>query len=100
MKSSIKTPSIKELAALIRHIKKYIHNDYIAEGEDKPSIDLTIGVDVKTGNWDYQTGDNSYTGGAYGYMDWAITRVYRSTNSIDCARELISQIKDVAYYRD
>jgi hypothetical protein len=100
MTCRIKTPRIKELAALIRHIKKYIHNDYIAEGDNKPGIDLTIGVDVKTGKWSWQTGDNSYTGAAYCYKDWAVTRVYRRTNSVDCARDIISQIKDVSYYRD
>jgi hypothetical protein len=94
----VKLPTIKEIAALVRHVKAQVPQsdpDYIAEGDDKPGIDLTIGVDTVSGDWSYQTGDNSYTGGAYGYRDWGVTRVYRATNSRDCARDLIAQIDEL-----
>lgn len=96
----MKLPTIKEVSALVRHVKSFVPKsdpDYIADDEDKPGIDLTIGVDVETGEWSYQTGDNSYTGGAYGYRDWGVTRVYRSTNSRDCARDLINQVAEHQY---
>ncbi len=94
----VKLPSIKDVAALVRHVKAQVPRedpDYIADGDDKPGIDLTIGVDTVSGDWSYQTGDNSYTGGAYGYRDWGVTRVYRATNSRDCARDLIAQIDEL-----
>ena len=95
----MKLPTIKEIAALVRHVKSYVpkdDSDYIADEEDKPGIDLTIGVDVETGDWSYQSGDNSYMGGAYRYRDWGVTRVYRSSNSRDVARDLLDQVADAA----
>jgi hypothetical protein len=86
----VRLPSIKDVAALVRHVKAQVpaaDPDYIAEDDDRPGIDLTIGVNTLTGEWSWQTGDNSYTGGAYGYRDWGVTRVYRATNSRDCARD-------------
>lgn len=94
----VKLPTIKDVAALVRHVKAQVPRedpDYIADGDDKPGIDLTIGVDTVSGDWSYQTGDNSYTGGAYGYRDWGVTRVYRATNSRECARDLIAQIDEL-----
>lgn len=94
----VKLPSIKDVAALVRHVKTQVpaaDPDYIADEDDKPGIDLTIGVNTLTGDWSYQTGDNSYTGGAYGYRDWGVTRVYRATNSRECARDLIAQIDEL-----
>jgi hypothetical protein len=94
----IKLPTIADIAALVRHVKRQVSKsdpDYIADGDDKPGIDLTIGVDTTTGEWSYQTGDNSFSGGAYGYRDWGITRVYRATNSRGCARDLINQVAEL-----
>lgn len=98
----VKLPSIKEVAGLMRHVKAQIPRDdpdYIAEGDDKPGIDLTIGVNTVSGEWSWQTGDNSYTGGAYHYPDWGVTRVYRATNSRDCARYLIDQVAELQWGR-
>lgn len=98
----VKLPTIKDVAALVRHVKSQVplaDPDYIADEEDKPGIDLTIGVNTLTGDWSYQTGDNSYTGGAYGYRDWGITRVYRATNSRECARDLIDQVAELGAQR-
>ena len=94
----VKLPSIKDVAALVRHVKAQVPQsdpDYIADEDDKPGIDLTIGVNVLTGEWSWQSGDNSYTGGAYGYRDWGAPRVYRATNSRECARDLINQVAEL-----
>ena len=76
MTKKIKFPSIKDVAALVRHVKEDVPyksdpsaEDYIDRfsGAEAPSIDLTIGFDPEDNSWSFQTGDNSYTGGAYGY---------------------------------
>lgn len=90
-------PTIKELSGLIRAIKPHICDDYLAEDETVPGIDLTIGHTPETGAWSYQTGDNSYTGGAYGHPNWATTRVYRRSNSRELARDLISQLDELTW---
>ena len=44
----------------------------LEEGEE---LDLTVGVDPKTGRWGFQTGDNSFHGGAYAYPVWLTATV-------------------------
>lgn len=96
-----KLPTIKDVAFLIREIKKDVPlksasdaKDYMDTdaGETAPGIDITIGWSNETGEWSYQTGDNSFRGGAYGYPIWATGRVYRATNSREAARDLIDQL--------
>ena len=94
-----KLPSIRELSSLVRHVAKQVPcigdpdaDDYREDQDSLPSIDLTIGWDPETGAWSYQTGDNSFTGGAYCYPIWAVTSVYRRQDSRAVARDLIDQL--------
>jgi len=90
----MKYPTIRELSALVRSIKLDIDDSYVAEDETLPGIDLTVGWSPDTSRWSWQTGDNSFTGGAYGYPIWATTRVYRRSNSRELARELLEQLAE------
>lgn len=93
----IKHPSITVLTRLVKEIKKDIADDYRAfEGDEIPGIQLTVGVNTETGKWSYQTGDNSYTGGAYHYPVWGVVGVYRRSNSREVARDIVSQIHENA----
>ena len=94
----MKLPTIKDLSGLIKAIKPDIDDSYVAEEETLPGIDLTIGFDPDTSNWNWQTGDNSYTGGAYGYPVWAVTRIYRRSDSRELARELREQLAEQIDY--
>ena len=94
-----KLPSIRELSALVRHVSQQVPrandsdaDDYREDQYSLPSIDLIIGWDPDDGAWSYQTGDNSFTGGAYGYPIWAVTSVYRRQDSRTVARDLIDQL--------
>lgn len=92
--SKTKLPKIKEIRALLIELKKQIRDDYRAsdDPEDKtPGIQVTIGANEK-GEWNYQTGDNSYTGGAYGFPHWGIAYLYRKSNSTQLARDVIDEI--------
>ena len=96
-----KLPSIHELSALVRHVAQQVPrigdpdaDDYREDQDSLPSIDLTIGFNPEDGSWGYQTGDNSYTGGAYGFPVWAVTSVYRRNDSRAVARDLINQIDE------
>jgi hypothetical protein len=104
---ALKLPTIKDLSALIRAVKATIRDDYRADEYDTvPGICLTVGwndkegwhggVLVPAGEWSYQTGDNSYSGGAYGYPHWAVVSVYRRSDSRALAREIRSQLADLA----
>jgi hypothetical protein len=89
----MKLPTIKELAGLCKAVKSNIYDEYRAfEDDDCPGIQLTIGWNDETGEWSYQTGDNSYMGSAYHYPLWAVTGVYRNSNCRELARELQSEL--------
>lgn len=91
-------PSIAELARLVRAVKSDISSEYRAfEGDETPGIQLTIGWKL-SGDWSYQTGDNSYSGGAYGFPHWAVVGVYPRSNSRAVARDLIDQLAEVSEY--
>lgn len=91
-------PTIKELASLVRSLKPEIYDDFRASDDpddDTPAILLTIGADASS--WSYQTGDNSYTGGAYGFAHWGIGTVTRHCNSREVAREILDDLASQLY---
>lgn len=108
-------PGIKELSALLKTLKLAIHDDYRYQGFEEsdyedggrkigglpglPSMTVTIGWSDETGEWNYQTGDNSYTGGAYCYPHWAVVDLYRRSDSRDLARDIRSQLVDLVSWR-
>jgi hypothetical protein len=79
-----------------------IGDDYRASddpSDDVPGMCLTIGYtpesEDKDESWHYQTGDNSYSGGAYGHPHWAVVSLYRDTVPADVAEEIIDQLSEV-----
>ena len=100
-------PTIKDLRRLVIALKPSIEDDYrgssyFNEGPDfrdeTSTMDLTIGWDPDSGDWSYQTGDNSYTGSAYFYPVWAVTEIWRRCNSTEVARDLQNQLAEQSWY--
>lgn len=96
-------PTIKSLSSLIKALKPTIRDDYRAyadepglDDENIPSMQVTIGWNPEDGSWNYQTGDNCYSGAAYFYPCWAVVDLYRRSNSRDLARDIRSQLADLA----
>lgn len=96
-------PTIKSLSSLIKALKPTIRDDYRAyadehslDDENIPSMLLTVGWDAESGGWSWQSGDNSFSGSAYFYPHWGIVAVYRRSNSLDLARDIRSQLADLA----
>lgn len=91
-------PKINELRRLFIAMKKDIGDDYrctLADDQGPPSIDVTIGWEPEDGSWNYQTGDNSFTGGAYGYPHWAVVYLGRRSNSTELARDVREQLMEL-----
>jgi hypothetical protein len=87
----------RDLAALVRDVRAQIQPEYRAyDDSDTPSILLTVGADRH--GWSYQTGDNSFTGGAYGYSAWGVVAVYRDTNSFEAADHLIDELHEAGAF--
>lgn len=90
-------PKINELKSLFVHLKTTIGDEYHSDGDEPgspPSMDVTIGWTPEDGGWNFQTGDNSFTGGAYGHHYWAVVYLTRRSNSTELAREVRSQLLD------
>ena len=87
-----KFPTITEIAALIRDLKTSYH-----PGTD--GLDLTVSTDAKSRNYGWQTGDNSFTGGAYGYPYWVVVTVYGRSNSRLIAREIVNQWRNLTEWQ-
>jgi hypothetical protein len=58
-------------------------------------IELTVGADCRC-RWNYQTGDNSYTGGAYGFPYWGNTHIYLDSYCNKLAADIIEQLEEAA----
>ena len=91
-----KLPLIKDVRALLVDLKPCINDDYLEDGETVPSMMVTIGANAN-GEWGYQTGDNSYTGGAYSYPFWGVVYLTRRSNSTELARDIVNQIAELQY---
>lgn len=92
----------KEWRQLVAALKKEIQDDFRAHDDsedDTPSMLLTVGVTVQDGSisWGWQTGDNSFTGGAYGHPFWAVVTLTRTCNSKEIANEIADQILELIY---
>ena len=98
-------PSLRqELYSLLVEIKKDADWDFLRQEvlEFGPSTDPTPYVDVTIGctfnfaegwiSWNFQTGDNSFTGGAYGHLEWFNTSLLTRSNCKTAANELIDEI--------
>ncbi len=60
------------------------------------SLCLTVGWSPDTGKWSYQTGDNSYTGGAYGHPIWAVVWITADSVPAEVAEEILNELADQA----
>ena len=95
-----------EIRGLLIELKKQIDDEYRCSDDPEdtiPGMCVTIGSAhaisevtgkklKRTGAWSWQTGDNSYTGGAYGFPYWGVVSLYRDSNCRDLARDCMDQI--------
>ncbi len=90
----------KQIEQLVRdnlaEWKKYLPD--AAENSDddeEPYNDLTIGIEDNGSYYGYQTGDNSFTGGAYGSDHWAVVSFSTETTEEDLLDEIWRKIEDM-----
>ena len=89
----MKIATIKELSSILMSLKNEIGDDYrVSEHDTIPGMIVTFATDGE--GWSVQTGDNSYTGNAYGYPHWSVQTLYRRSNCKDIAKSVISDWND------
>jgi hypothetical protein len=90
---------VPEFERLIKACIADIADDYRSSiqdaGEDEPMMDLTIATDDDVSSWSFQTGDNSFTGGAYGFPHWAVLYLSRDTNPHEAAEDAANQLGEL-----
>lgn len=61
----------------------------------KEGLDITLGTNGDGEIFGWQTGDNSFTGGAYGYRHWAVVTLFPTSDPAEVAREVFEQWEDL-----
>jgi hypothetical protein len=91
-----------EWARLFTQLIPDIDDDYRASDDpddDTPGMCVTIGFTPATPDqdysWHYQTGDNSFSGGAYGHPHWAVVSLYRDSDPKELADDCAGQIAEL-----
>jgi hypothetical protein len=87
---------VNKWAALLRSLKADIGDEYRCtdDPDDKtPGMLVTFGLSAD-GTWSYQTGDNSFTGGAYGHAGWGLAYLYRRSNCKELAQGAFAEAFD------
>lgn len=90
----------REVCSLLKALKREIGDDYRASDDphdNTPGMQVTIGATVNDDgslSWDYQTGDNSYSGGAYCHKNWGVIYLYRRSNCHELAHDAVNEIAD------
>ena len=89
------TELLEDLRELCAAVQSDIQGDYQAfEEDEEPGIQLTVGTNDKLSDWGYQTGNNSFSGAAYHYPHWAVVGVYRDSDCMELARDIVDQWMD------
>ena len=76
-------------------------SDFQADAKEYDGLDLTIATNDDGDAWNYQTGDNSFTGGCYGLPHWAVDKIQYDDNangsdySGECATYIIAQLEEL-----
>ena len=90
-----------DLMELARVLIPTIDDDYRCSDDpddETPGMLVTVGADAD--GWSYQTGDNSFTGGAYGFAHWGLGYLYRDTSPEEFADAVMSDLADVSACSD
>ncbi len=88
----------KEIRNLLISLKPTIcDDDRTHEEATLPGIAITVGAKPTPDGivWAFQTGDNSYTGGAYGFPHWGVCDLHRRDNTTDLARDIVEQFLEL-----
>lgn len=93
------TECLPDWTKLIKSLKGDILGASDDPSDDTPGMCLTIGftpeTEEKDYSWSYQTGDNSFHGGAYFHPHWAVVSIYRDSDAKELAEECADQLGEL-----
>lgn len=97
--------SLKQIIKeLLDDLKPTISEDCRATDDpddDQPGIQVTVGARLSNGkwDWDYQTGDNQYSGGVYRFSDWGVGYLYEDSDTEEVADDIANEILEAIAQR-
>lgn len=93
---------LPQWVSLVTSLIPQIGDEYRATDDpddNEPGMCLTVGftpeTEEKDCSWSYQTGDNSYSGGAYGHPHWAVVYLSRDSVPSEIADDIAGQIGEL-----
>jgi hypothetical protein len=91
----------EDFEKLFESLKREITEETLVETGDglKKGIDVTLGFTYNEENeflwdWDYQAGDNSFFGAAYGHPNWATVTVFPRSDCRDLVEDVLEQVSN------
>tara|TARA_R110000744_G_scaffold86236_2_gene168516 strand:+ start:1184 stop:1486 length:303 start_codon:yes stop_codon:yes gene_type:complete len=79
------------------NIKEFLTQNwksFQSDAVEYDGLDITFATNEKGDAWNYQTGDNSFTGGAYGLPHWAVTTIYKDDEVETILETIIDQLEE------
>lgn len=90
------------LTDLINHLKTTISDEYRStiqdSDDDTPTMDVTVGMN-DSGEYSWQTGDNSFTGSAYHFPHWAVIYLSSNDDTDDIVNDIVNQLAELSDYQ-
>jgi len=86
-----------EVQSLLVQLQAEIGDEYRCSNDpddDEPGMMVTIAT-TDLSEWGWQTGDNSYTGGAYPFRHWSVIYLYRDSDCAELAGEAFNELRDM-----
>ena len=68
---------------------------WIEDAIEYDGMDITFATNDDGDAWNYQTGDNSYTGCAYGLPHWSVSTILSDTTVASLYNDVISQLTEL-----
>ena len=65
-----------------------------ADAKEYDGLDITFAT-TDGNSWNYQIGDNSFTGGAYGLQHWAVYTIMPDTTPEELFNDIIEQLEEL-----
>jgi hypothetical protein len=87
---NISTKVKLEIAEFLRLNIEEFQDDALEYG----GMDITFAINDDGDHWNYQTGDNSFTGSCYGLPHWAVTAIEEEDDVSIIYDTIIEQLDD------
>ena len=91
--------TMRELTTVLKEdISCFITNNwegFIADAKEYDGLDITLATNEDGDTWNYQTGDNSYTGGCYSLPHWAVETITIDSIPSDIILSLLNQLDEL-----